>query len=244
MQEPYYIKRLLTETAVRADDRRAVYVGAAAYEEAGGIILRDLFQQDGGGWFQDPTLLEKLVLDKLEADAETVRAEGWKWVASAIDFGYGHTSGLRRVYSEPVELSEEELARHDALQEEYDKLDAEYAETPDYDEETEKKLEELGNAIDEINDRPEVYDPNEVARAGAFVTLDANGELRIERGFVRPEDETPVDEDGNEDDEVAASNADGERDIGERSGANGAVTSTGEDEEETIRPLPDKTVWS
>ncbi len=27
MQEPYYIRRLLTETTVRADDRRAVYVG-------------------------------------------------------------------------------------------------------------------------------------------------------------------------------------------------------------------------
>ena len=46
VQEPYYIKRLLTETTVRADDRRAVYVGAEAYEAAGGIILRDLFEQD------------------------------------------------------------------------------------------------------------------------------------------------------------------------------------------------------
>ena len=43
VREPYYIKRLLTETAVRADDRRAVYVGAEAYEAAGGVILRDLF---------------------------------------------------------------------------------------------------------------------------------------------------------------------------------------------------------
>lgn len=241
VQEPYYIKRLLTETAVRADDRRAVYVGAAAYEAAGGIILRDLFQQDGGGWFQDPALLEKLVLDKLETDAETVRAEGWKWVASAIDFGYGHTSGMRRVYGEPAELNEEELARQDALQEEYDKLDAEYAESPDYDEETEKKLEALGDAIDAFNDRPDIYDPDEVARAGAFVTLDANGELRIERGFVRREDEAPVDEDV-ADDDGAAGDADGDRNVGEQSGANGAAVSAGEDEEETIRPLPDRLI--
>lgn len=241
VQEPYYIKRLLTETAVRADDRRAVYIGAAAYEAAGGIILRDLFQQDGGGWFQDPALLEKLVLDKLDADAETVRAEGWKWVASAIDFGYGHTSGMRRVYGEPAELSEEELARQDALQDEYEKLDAEYAESPDYDEETENKLAALGDAIDAFSDRPDIYDPDEVARAGAFVTLDANGELRIERGFVRSEDEAPVDED-HADDEAAAGEADDDRNVGGRPSANGAPVSTGDDEEDTIRPLPDRLI--
>lgn len=36
--DPYYIRRLLTETAVRAGDRRAVYVGIDAYETAGGIV--------------------------------------------------------------------------------------------------------------------------------------------------------------------------------------------------------------
>ena len=101
MQEPYYIRRLLTETTVRADDRRAVYVGAEAYEAAGGVILRDLFEQDSGGWFQDAALLEQLVFDKLKVDAEAIRAEGWKWVEAAISFPYGHTSGMRRIYAEP-----------------------------------------------------------------------------------------------------------------------------------------------
>ncbi|MGY3333692.1 ParB-like chromosome segregation protein Spo0J [Mesorhizobium sp. USDA 4775] len=71
-QEPYYIRRLLTETTVQADDRRAVYVGAEAYEAAGGIILRDLFEQDSGGWFQDAALLEQLVFDRLKVDAEAI----------------------------------------------------------------------------------------------------------------------------------------------------------------------------
>ena len=102
MQEPYYIRRLLTETTVRADDRRAVYVGAEAYEAAGGVILRDLFEQDSGGWFQDAALLEQLVFDKLKVDAEAIRAEGWKWVEAAISFPYGHTSGMRRIYAEPA----------------------------------------------------------------------------------------------------------------------------------------------
>src|SRR4029450_3352443 len=75
VQEPYYIKRLLTETTIRADDRRAVYVGGEAYEAAGGSILRDLFEQDSGGWFQDAVLLEQLVFDKLKVDADAIRAE-------------------------------------------------------------------------------------------------------------------------------------------------------------------------
>jgi ParB family chromosome partitioning protein len=49
-KEPYYIKRLLTEGAVRASDKRAQFVGIEAYEVAGGVVMRDLFQQDDGGW--------------------------------------------------------------------------------------------------------------------------------------------------------------------------------------------------
>ena len=53
-EEPYYIRRLLTEGAVRASDKRAQFVGIAAYEVAGGEVMRDLFQQDDGGWLQNP----------------------------------------------------------------------------------------------------------------------------------------------------------------------------------------------
>ena len=55
-KEPHVIRRLLTEGAVRAADKRAVFAGVEAYEAAGGIVLRDLFQGDGGGWLQDVVL--------------------------------------------------------------------------------------------------------------------------------------------------------------------------------------------
>src|SRR5713226_2643357 len=64
-KEPYYIRRPLTEGAVRAADKRAQFVGVAAYEAAGGIVTRDLFEHDGGGWLQDPALLDGLVSEKL-----------------------------------------------------------------------------------------------------------------------------------------------------------------------------------
>ncbi|MDK4732070.1 ParB/RepB/Spo0J family partition protein [Rhizobium sp. CNPSo 3490] len=190
LREPYYIRRLLTETTVRASDRRSVYVGIAPYEAAGGVVMRDLFEQDNGGWLQDPALLEQLALEKLTADAEALKAaEGWKWVEAAFDFPYGHTAGLRRFYGHQAEMTEEETARYRSLKAEYDDLDAAYAEADEPCEETEHRLEELGNELDRLNGRPYVFDPQDVARGGVFISLGAGGELKIERGFVRQEDE-------------------------------------------------------
>ena len=242
-REGYYIRRLLTETAVRATDRRAVYVGVEAYEAAGGIVMRDLFEQDQGGWLQDPALLEQLAFEKLAVDAEKLKAdEGWKWVEAGIDFPYGHTSGMRRFYGKQAPLTEDELARRDALKAEYDKLDAEYAEAEDYSEETETRLEEMGNELDAFDDRPYVLDADEIARGGAFVSLGADGELKIERGFVKPEDEPEAegedeqagDDDGDEDD--AASETGGVTVNGRPIGAEQ------EEEDDDIRPLPDRVV--
>lgn len=239
-REPYYIRRLLTETAIRANDRRAVYVGIEAYEAAGGVTMRDLFDQDHGGWLQDPALLEQLVLEKLKADAETIRvSEGWKWVEAAFDFPYGHTSGLRRFYGEQAEMTEEELARYDATRAEYDKLDAEYEEADEYSEATERKLEELGSELDRLNDRPYVFDPHEVSRGGLFVSLGASGELKIARGFVRPEDE-PRDETARSAD-AGDDGADHGSDL-PLAGAAGGEGTQPDDEDETIKPLPDRLV--
>ncbi len=250
MQEPYYIRRLLTETTVRADDRRAVYVGAEAYEAVGGVILRDLFEQDSGGWFQDAALLEQLVFDRLKADAETIRADGWKWVEAAISFPYGHTSGMRRVYAEPAEMSAEEIARYDVVKAEYDALDAKYAEMEEADQEIEDRLDQLGAELDGFSDRPQVYGPDQKAIAGVFVTLGANGQLQIEAGFVRPEDESRPEAD--EDDEGAEGD-DSDPSQSDDDGANGVVfngrsmnggSDTTEDpEDEGIKSLPERLVF-
>ncbi|MHA6645772.1 ParB/RepB/Spo0J family partition protein [Mesorhizobium sp. A623] len=250
MQEPYYIKRLLTETTVRADDRRAVYVGAEAYEAAGGVILRDLFEQDSGGWFQDAALLEQIVFDKLKLDAETIRAEGWKWVEAAISFPYGHTSAMRRIYAEPQELSAEEVERYDALKAEYDKLDGEYAEAEDADEAVENKLDQLGTELDAISDRPQTYDPEQKTIAGVFLTLYANGKLQVEAGFIRPEDDPRA-----ENDETGASEEGDTKSSARDESANGVVVNgkpadgispnggdCDEAEEDGIKPLSDRLV--
>lgn len=95
-KEPYLIRRQLTETAVRASDRRARFVGLNTYESAGGVILRDLFEEDNGGWLEDVALLDRLTTEKIAAEAQTIASEGWKWIEVAVDFRYGHGSVQRR----------------------------------------------------------------------------------------------------------------------------------------------------
>src|SRR5262245_41661535 len=191
-KQTYQIRRMLTEDTVRASDRRARFVSIADYEVAGGIVLRGLFESDDGGWLQDPALLDRLVAAKLEREAEAVRAEGWKWVEVAPDFPYGHTYGLRRLSGKEVPLTKKETRARDALKAELDRLEKEYADAEEIPEEVDARLGEIETALAEYEQRPVVYDPTEIARAGVFVNIGGDGTLHVERGYVRPEDEEPV----------------------------------------------------
>ena len=192
IKEPYYIRRQLTEGAVRAADKRAQFVGVANYDAAGGAVMRDLFEHDDGGWLQDPALLDRLVIQKLQAKAEALRVEGWKWIAVAPDFPYGHTAGLRQLDGQAVDLTDEERASRDALQAELDRLEQQYADADELPDEVDQRLGEIETALAAFEERPVIFDPAEIARAGVFVSIDADGEFRVERGYVRPEDEPPV----------------------------------------------------
>ena len=191
-KEPYYIRRQLTETAIRASDKRARFVDLKAYEAAGGIVMRDLFEQDNGGWLQDSALLDRLAIAKLTTEAEALRAEGWRWIEVAIEFAYGHAAGLRRLTDTAAEVSADEQARHEALCEEFDRLNEEYADADDLPEEVARRLDELKAGLQAFAERPEIYDPADIARAGAFVSISNDGGLRVDRGYVRREDEIPA----------------------------------------------------
>ncbi|MBY0422145.1 MAG: ParB N-terminal domain-containing protein, partial [Parvularculaceae bacterium] len=153
-REPYHIRRLLTEGAIRAGDKRARFVGVEAYEEAGGVILRDLFSDADDGWLQDAGLLNRLVAEKLEACAAELRAEGWKWIEAAGDFPYGHTFGLRRLAGEQHALTETEQAAYDALKAEYDTLQGEHDGADELPEEIDHRLGELEAEIEALDSRP------------------------------------------------------------------------------------------
>lgn len=193
-KEPYTIRRILTEGAAKANDKRAVFVGVEAYEAAGGVILRDLFQHDHGAWLQDVALLDRLAREKLAETADALRAEGWKWAEFACEFPYGHTNGLRRLPSTAPQISDEEKKRYDAALEEYDALSDEHAGSDELPEDIDQRMGELEEIIDAIEQRPAIFDPADMAHGGVFVSIDVNGAQKVERGYVRPEDEAQVEQ--------------------------------------------------
>src|SRR5690348_8993999 len=138
-KEPYNIRRLLTEGAVKASDKRARYAGAD-YAAAGGAVMRDLFQSDEGGCLQDVPLLERLVAEKLAHDAEAIRAEGWEWVEVAREFPYGHTHRLRLITGEPAPLGAEETAALAALKAEAAEIEAQYEATEELSDDADRRL--------------------------------------------------------------------------------------------------------
>ena len=73
----WQIRRLLTEGRIPATAAVAQFIGADAYEAAGGALTRDLFAEEDerGTWFDDPALLRKLALERLEAAAEELRTK-------------------------------------------------------------------------------------------------------------------------------------------------------------------------
>jgi len=187
-KEPYAIRRLLTEGAVKGNDRRVLFVGADTYDSAGGIIDRDLFAEDGGGWFSDVALLDRLASEKLAACAQQIEAEGWKWVETAVSFPYGHLNGLMRLTSEPVPVSDDEQAAYDAALVEYNALSQEYESAEELPEDIDRRMGELEGIMAAIEDRPATFVATELPHAGVFISIDHDGRLRVERGFVRPED--------------------------------------------------------
>ncbi|MBB4010436.1 ParB/RepB/Spo0J family partition protein [Allorhizobium taibaishanense] len=241
-REAYIIRRELTRTHVQANDRKAIFVGAEAYIEAGGTILRDLFTEDRGGYFEDAVLLDRLVLEKLESIAADLRAaEGWKWTEAFID--YPHAHGLRRVYPQPVDMSAEDLAAREAAQTEFDALTAEWENTDeDLPPDVDQRFKELEAEIERLDAMRHAYDPEAVGCGGAFVSLNYEGAARIERGFIRPEDEKSQPEaDGIENGETVIDgvrvNADGEV-IADTDGQGGDPARE-EDEGDAAQPVSD-----
>ena len=186
----WQIKRMLTEDRVAARTAIARFVGIEAYEAAGGAVTRDLFadEDDNGVWLDDPELLNKLATAKLEAAAGEVRSE-WKWAEARIEVDWNAIARFGRIVSTPATPTEEERA-------ELERLEAREDELTNLDEEewTEALVEEA-DAIETRNDeikaaleaRAEFLEADR-AISGCIATIREDGELRLIKGLIRPED--------------------------------------------------------
>jgi ParB family chromosome partitioning protein len=180
MYEREDILAALNGEHVPADDRRAVFVGFEAYQKAGGTIIRDLFDEEHQGYLTDCFLLDRLASEKLQALAETVQAEGWKWLEVTPRMDHTATADMRRLYPQPVPLTKKQMKQLEALEQEYEAIDPDAADAYEEGERIEAAMEALQQGA---------FDPADIARAGGFVSLGSDGEPRIECGFIRPEDD-------------------------------------------------------
>lgn len=244
-----YIRQRLTENSIRVADKRVRFVTVDAYVAAGGGVMRDLFEEDDGGWITDPALLDTLVDEKLKAEGERIGSEGWKWVATAVELPVHATHGMRAIEGVEIPMTEEEEAKVAALEDEANELSGEWSDDPEVPAEVYSRLEAIEAEIGGLVDRPVQFAPEDVALAGAFVTIDFDGSVSVERGFVRPEDEPVVEQEAGEEDD--ADGADGAEepanapDTPQSNGVSGVVSVGSEEDdadEDIVKPLPDRLV--
>jgi ParB family transcriptional regulator, chromosome partitioning protein len=193
-RHPQTIRQTLTAAHVRGSDQRAQFVTVEAYVTAGGGIITDLFQTESESYLTDPALLDRLMTEKLEREADAVRQEGWSWVEILPDLAsfetlpeFGQVRGKRQ----PLPARQAKAVA---------KLERERDALNDDDELTEEqtgRLEALDAEIAALSDAAVTFSDRQKARAGAIVSVDYRGKLAVMRGLVRPEDATakkPADE--------------------------------------------------
>ena len=188
-------RRLITETEI--DVKRnplAKFVGVAAYEAAGGLIRRDLFKDADEGYMQDAELLESLVLELNQA-VESIRQEGFAWIQVYSTFGYSDETGFGRVRTQSRQPTTAEQAQMNALgaellaiEAEYESYDEDRDETGEVSAAMEAKTSDIQAKLDALIESFEESDADDLAIAGAVVTVDGSGQLRIKRGLIRKED--------------------------------------------------------
>ncbi len=186
----WQVKRMLTEERVPAGSALARFVGVAAYEAAGGAVLRDLFadEREDGVWLEDPALLGELAMNRLKDAADELAAR-WKWAEAMPEVDWNATARYGRIRPEPGEPTDGEKA-------EIERLRARHDELADMDEDglTDDLVAE-GEAIEARLDAIEAevegrarFRAEDFAMAGCIVTVGRDGALQIVRGLVRPED--------------------------------------------------------
>ncbi len=188
---PRSIRAALTVDELPGTDRRVKFVTIEEYVKAGGKLREDLFSEGAESlYILDTALLMSLAAAKLERTAQRLAKEGWKWTECQIDFGYEEKSRFQRLHAEPAPLPRKLAVKAERLQAELDALrEAWHAEESEEAEEPARigKLEQRLESIEEGRGEP-VWTAEQLAIAGAVVTIGHDGKTEILRGLVRPED--------------------------------------------------------
>ena len=182
---------MLTEGAVRASDKRARFVGVDAYEAAGGVVMRDLFEHDDGGWLQDPACSTGWSVEKLQAEAEALAPRAGNGSRSRRRLPLWPHRRAAPPYRQTVDLTEEERASPDALRPRYDVLEEQYRKPTNCPTRSiSGSARSRPRSRRSTTARSSTIRPRSPARASSSAST-ATAPC-VERGYVRPEDEAPA----------------------------------------------------
>ncbi len=193
-RDPDSIRRMLTESEIAVNEGIAKFVGIKAYEKAGGLIRRDLFaEREDDRFVMDPELLRRLATEKLEKAATQLKAEGCAWVEVMLDLDYSTLNTYGHVGYTLREPNKKEQTKLDALKAKRTEIEQEIdaagdSEDDDGSDALYEQTLELDMQIEEVEATLRVPDPQQQAVAGALIAITHGGELRIEKGLLKPED--------------------------------------------------------
>lgn len=186
------VRARLIDGHVRATDRLAVFVGLAAYEAAGGKVLRDLFDTEAV-FIENPALLAKLAEDKLGASRDQWLAQGWSWVD--LNLGTGRRDGLShtRMHPEWRDPTMEEQAELDRIFAEIEALDGELEANGVDDDPRWTQRDDLEAAYETIRQAGRCWTTDIKTLSGVVLSIDCDGDVSVSEGFVRVDDQKRVD---------------------------------------------------
>ncbi|MGY4626475.1 cobalamin biosynthesis protein CobT [Bradyrhizobium sp. USDA 4486] len=140
---------------------------------------------------------------------------------------------MRRAYPHLVELSADRSAVH-AAQTEFDWLTEQHQTADELPDEVDARYGELETNIELLEAKRQAYGPGHVARGGAFVILNHDGTIRIERDFICPGDDKPDAETGQDNDGKAPDEEGGGDDQATRDGKGEGGENEEEEEEQSL----------
>ncbi len=177
------VRNALTAGRIPAHDRLARFVGAEAYEAAGGHLVRDLFEVDIV-FFDDGELLQRIASERLDKMREALTAEGWGWVETLT--GHGQVEGCagERLHPTQRKLKAAEKKEIGQLEAKVEALDAKL-EDAEEDNPLWTERDEAEAKLDALREATLLFDAKLMAHAGAAVAIDRDGRPVITKGLIK-----------------------------------------------------------
>ncbi|MCA3077931.1 MAG: ParB/RepB/Spo0J family partition protein [Rhodocyclaceae bacterium] len=186
----YAVRSYLTQGAVRVTDRLAKFVGVEAYEAAGGIVRRDLFD-DSLVFLDCPDLLNELATAKLEELRAPLLAQGWGWVSFNLGNGRADGGSMYRIRPEWHQPTEEQKAAAHVIRERASEIEQALASDPT-DEALIAELESLRVKANEMAEALSFFDQEKMALAGCVISIDFEGHPDTIVGIVAKGDQKKI----------------------------------------------------